>query len=124
MLALFAMGAAMAIFGQQYQTLMTLFRSGCSWLAQWSGPADGVTGWVRFTGAMMAAGFARIGRPGLLLVIFGVVVFGGADWFGLAPSFVVALAHVDVGRFCGAAFMGLNSTLIMSNAPPHLYGRI
>src|SRR4029077_11581091 len=41
-----------------------------------------------------------------------------------APSFLFALMLLILVGFCSAAFMGLNSTLIMSNAPTHLYGRI
>jgi MFS family permease len=125
LLALLAMGAAMAIFGQQYQTLMTLFservfKVGAGGL----GLLMATTGLGALAGAVLVAAVARVGRPGALQLGLGIAFSVALIGFGLAPSFVVALVLLAVVGFCGAAFMGLNSTLIMSNAPPHLYGRI
>jgi MFS family permease len=125
LLALLAMGAAMAIFGQQYQTLMTLFAErvfhvGASGL----GLLMAIAGVGALAGAVMVAAASRVGRPGALQVGLGVAFAVALIGFGLAPSFLAALALLAVVGFCSAAFMGLNSTLIMSNAPPYLYGRI
>jgi MFS family permease len=83
-----------------------------------------IAGVGALTGAVMVAAASRIGRPGLLQVGIGIVFAAALIGFGIAPSFSVALVLLSVVGFCGAAFMGLNSTLLMSNAPPHLYGRI
>jgi hypothetical protein len=57
-------------------------------------------------------------------VILGVAFALALIGFAFAPSFLLALMLLTLVGFCGAAFMGVNSTLIMSNAPPYLYGRI
>jgi MFS family permease len=125
LLALLAMGAAMSIFGQQYQTFMTLFSErvfvvGPSGL----GVLMAAAGLGALAGAVMVAAATRIGRPGLLQVVVGILFAAALIGFAVAPWFLLALALLTVVGFCGAAFMGLNSTLITSNAPPHLYGRI
>jgi MFS family permease len=125
MLALLAMAAAMAIFGQQYQTLMTVFAERVFHVgAGGLGIAMAIAGLGALAGAVMVAAVTRFGRPGALQVGLGVVFSVALIGFGLAPSFPVALFALVVVGFCGSAFMGLNSTLITSNAPPHLYGRI
>jgi MFS family permease len=125
LLALLAMGAAMAIFGQQYQTLMTLFSERVFEVgAGGLGLLMAMAGLGALAGAVMVAAVARIGRPGALQVVIGIAFSAALIGFGLAPSFPVALVLLTVVGFCGASFMGLNSTLIMSNAPPELYGRI
>jgi MFS family permease len=125
LLALLAMGAAMAIFGQQYQTLMTLFSERVFQVgATGLGLLMAMAGLGALTGAVMVAAVTRVGRPGVLQVGVGVAFSAALIGFGLAPSFLVALPLLAVVGFFGAAFMGLNSTLLMSNAPPHLYGRI
>jgi MFS family permease len=125
LLALLAMGAAMAIFGQQYQTLMTLFSERVYQVgAGGLGLLMATAGLGALAGAVMVAAVARIGRPGALQVAIGIAFSAALIGFGLAPSFLVALVLLTVVGFCSAAFMGLNSTLIMSNAPPYLYGRI
>ncbi|HET6318624.1 MAG TPA: MFS transporter [Chloroflexota bacterium] len=125
LLAMLAMGAAMAIFGQQYQTFMTLFSErvfsvGASGL----GLLMAMSGVGALAGAVTIAGATRIGRPAALQVIVGVAFALVLIGFSLAPTFLVALPLLTLVGFFGAAFMGLNSTLIMSNAPSHLYGRI
>jgi MFS family permease len=125
LLALLAMGAAMAIFGQQYQTLMTLFSERVFEVgAGGLGLLMAMAGLGALAGAVMVAAVARFGRPGALQVIIGIAFSAALIGFGLAPSFPVALVLLTVVGFCGASFMGVNSTLIMSNAPPELYGRI
>jgi MFS family permease len=125
LLALLAMGAAMAIFGQQYQTLMTLFSERVFHVgAGGLGLLMATAGLGALAGAVMVAAVSRIGRPGALQVAIGIAFAATLIGFGLAPSFLLALVLLAVVGFCGAAFMGLNSTLIMSNAPPNLYGRI
>ena len=125
LLALLAMGAAMAIFGQQYQTFMTLFSErvfnvGASGL----GLLMAMSGAGALAGAVTVAVATRFGRPAALQVIAGVAFGTSLIAFSLVPSFLLALLSLTLVGFFGAAFMGLNSTLIMSQAPPHLYGRI
>jgi len=125
LLALLAMGAGMSIFGMQYQTLMTLFSErvfnvGAGGL----GLLMATAGLGALAGAVVVAAVARVGRPGALQLGLGVAFSAALIGFGLAPSFLLALVLLAVVGFCSAAFMGLNSTLIMSNAPPYLYGRI
>jgi MFS family permease len=125
LLALLGMGAAMAIFGQQYQTFMTLFSErvfdvGASGL----GLLMAMSGVGALAGAVAIAGATRFGRPALMQVIVGVGFALSLIVFAFAPSFLFALMMLILVGFCSAAFMGLNSTLIMSNAPTHLYGRI
>jgi MFS family permease len=125
LLALLAMGAAMSIFGQQYQTLMTLFSERVFQVgAGGLGLLMATAGLGALAGAVMVAAASRVGRPGVLQVGMGVAFAAALIGFGVAPSFLVALLLLTVVGFCGAAFMGLNSTLIMSNAPPYLYGRV
>jgi MFS family permease len=125
LLALLAMGAAMAIFGQQYQTLMTLFSERVFMVgAGGLGLLMATAGLGSLAGAVMVAAVSRVGRPGALQLGLGIAFSAALIGFGLAPSFLLALLLLAVVGFCSAAFMGVNSTLIMSNAPPHLYGRI
>jgi MFS family permease len=125
LLALLAMGAGMSIFGMQYQTLMTLFSErvfnvGAGGL----GLLMATAGLGALAGAVAVAAVSRVGRPGALQLGLGIAFSAALIGFGLAPSFLLALVLLAVVGFCSAAFMGLNSTLIMSNAPPYLYGRI
>jgi MFS family permease len=125
LLALLAMGAGMSIFGMQYQTLMTLFSErvfnvGAGGL----GLLMATAGLGALAGAVVVAAVARMGRPGALQLGLGVAFSAALIGFALAPSFLLALVLLAAVGFCSAAFMGLNSTLIMSNAPPYLYGRI
>jgi MFS family permease len=125
LVALLAMGAVMAIFGQQYQIFMTLFSErvfqvGASGL----GLLMAMSGLGSLMGAIMVATATRFRRPAALQAWLGVAFAASLISFGLAPSFFVALLMLTVVGFSSAAFMGLNSTLIMSNAPPRLYGRI
>jgi MFS family permease len=125
LLTLLAMGAVMAIFGQQYQTLMTLFSEGVFNVgASGLGMLMAMSGVGALAGAVMVAGATRLGRPAAMQVILGVGFALALIGFACAPSFPLALLLLTLVGFCGAAFMGVNSTLIMSNAPPHLYGRI
>jgi MFS family permease len=125
LLALLAMGAAMAIFGMQYQTLMTLFSERVFMVgAGGLGLLMATAGVGALAGAVMVAAASRVGRPGALQLGLGIAFSAALIGFGLAPSFLLALLLLAVVGFCSAAFMGLNSTLIMSNAPPYLYGRI
>jgi hypothetical protein len=82
------------------------------------------TGLGALSGAVSVAAVVRVGRPGALQVAAGVAFSIALIGFALAPSFLLALPLLTLVGFCGAAFMGLNSTLLMSNTPTRLYGRI
>jgi MFS family permease len=125
MLALLGMAAAMAIFGQQYQTLMTIFTERVYHVgAGGLGVLMTTAGLGALLGAIAVAAMTRVGRPAYLQLLLGIIFAAALIAFGLSPTYFVAMPVLMVVGFCGSAFMGLNSTLITSSAPPALYGRI
>ena len=124
-LVLLAMASAMSILGMQYQTLMTLFAERVFQVgAGGLGLLMAMAGLGALSGAVTVAASTRFDRPAVLQLGLGVAFSVALIGFAVMPSFQLALATLSVVGFCSSAFMGLNMTLITSNSPPHLYGRM
>jgi MFS family permease len=64
-------------------------------------------------------------RPGLLLTVFSVVTMGGGlIGFGLSRTYVVTAVCAFGWGLCGGVVMTILRTLMQSNTPPELMGRV
>jgi MFS family permease len=108
-----------------YQTLMPVFservfEAGAAGL----GTLMAANGVGALAGSLAVAALAGGKRLTQLQLGLGVVFGLGLVGFGVAPTFWAGAALLVVVGFASAAYTALNSTLIMSNTEPRLYGRV
>jgi MFS family permease len=125
LLALLGLAFVPLFLGMPYQTLMPVFServfgAGAAGL----GTLMAANGVGALGGSLAVATLAGGRRMALLQLGVGIVFGVGLLGFGLAPSFGVAAAALVAVGFASAAYTALNSTLIMANTEPRLYGRV
>lgn len=76
------------------------------------------------TGAMIAANMDRLSRKGKIM-FFGSTLMGvSTAAFALSPFFVTALLFLSLSAFGSMMFMTTNNTVIQSNLPAEIRGRV
>jgi hypothetical protein len=125
LLALLGLAFAPLFFGMPYQQLMPVFAERVFGV----GPAGlgtllAANGLGALAGSLVVAALANASRPSLLQLGFGATFGLALIAFGLAPSYPAAVALLALVGFAMAAYSALNSSLIMSNTEPRLYGRV
>ncbi len=124
-MALLGMGFIATFLGMPYQTLMAVFAervfdAGPGGL----GALTTSIGIGAFAGSLVVASLSRLSRPAMLQLGFGVGFGLALVAFALSPSLHLAMACLVAVGFLSAAYAAINNTLIMSNTPPNLYGRV
>jgi MFS family permease len=125
LLALLGLAFVPLFLGMPYQTLMPVFServfdAGAAGL----GTLMAANGVGALAGSLAVAALAGGRRLTLFQLALGVVFGVGLVGFGAAPSFWAGAGVLVVVGFASAAYTALNSTLIMTNTEPRLYGRV
>lgn len=125
-LALVAMAMALFVFGMPYQQVFVpllalrefdLSRSWVGWMLS-------ATGVGAVCGSLVVASLGRYRRPALALVI-NLVLFGGAIiWLGLSPWLPLTLVGLAFAGAMSVSYMAVTNTLLLTNTPPELHGRV
>ena len=125
LVTLLSLAFVTVFFGMPYTQLMPLFSEGVFHVgAVGLGMLMAANGAGALAGSLTVAALANSKRPAVLQIVFGVAFGLGLVGFALAPLFLIAVAALLVVGFASAAYTALNSTLIMSNTEPRLYGRV
>jgi MFS family permease len=125
LLALLGLALVTVFFGMPYQQLMPVFSEQVFMVgAAGLGMLMAASGVGSLAGSLAVAGLASVRQPALLQLILGVAFGLALVGFALAPVFLVAVAMLVLVGFASSAYTTLNSTLIMSNTEPRLYGRV
>jgi MFS family permease len=125
LLALLGLAFVPLFLGMPYQTLMPVFServfaAGAAGL----GTLMAANGVGALAGSLAVAALASGRRLAPLQLGVGVVFGVGLVAFGLAPAFWIGAAALLAVGFASASYTALNSTLIMANTEPRLYGRV
>jgi MFS family permease len=125
LLALLGLAFLPLFVGMPYQTLMPVFservfEAGAAGL----GTLMAANGVGALTGSIAVAALSGGRRLALLQLGVGVLFGVGLFAFGLAPGFWFGAATLLAVGFASASYTALNSTLIMANTEPRLYGRV
>jgi MFS family permease len=123
--ALLGMAAVPLIFGLTYQPLMPLFAEevfavGASGL----GALMAAVGVGALGGSVLVATVSGHSRPALLQLGLGVGFGVALIAFAAAPTFPVAVGLLVVVGFMSAAYIALNTSLLISHTDARLYGRV
>ncbi|MBA2452390.1 MAG: MFS transporter [Chloroflexia bacterium] len=124
-LALLMLAFAPVILGMPYQALMPVFAedvfnvgaSGLGWLLA-------VNGIGALLGSLGVASMSGASRRGLIQLGLGVTFGASIAIFAFSTRFEVALLALLVVGASSAAYMALNSTLVMDKAEPEYHGRV
>ena len=125
LLVLLSLACVTLFFGMPYQQLMPVFSERVFEVGPIGlGIMMGANGLGALAGSLFVAALSGLARPALLQIAcgtgFGLALVG----FALAPTFAVAVFLMLLVGFASAAYIAFNSTLIMSNTEPRLYGRV
>ena len=125
LLGLLGVAFVAIIVGTPYQTLMPVvaereFRAGAAGL----GALMAAVGVGALAGSLAVATLTRYPHPGRLQVGFGMGFGLALVMAGLSPNLGVAFVAFALVGFASAAYTALNSTLMMTNTDPALYGRV
>jgi MFS family permease len=125
LLALLGLAFVPLFLGMPYQTLMPVFSERVFAVgAAGLGTLMAANGIGALTGSLAVAVLAGGRRLALLQQGVGVLFGAGLIAFGLAPAFWVGAGTLLAVGFASASYTALNSTLIMANTEPRLYGRV
>jgi MFS family permease len=125
LLSLLGLAFVPLFLGMPYQTLMPVFSERVFAVgAAGLGTLMAANGIGALTGSLTVAALAGGRRLALLQQCVGVLFGLGLIAFGLAPLFWVGAAALLAVGFASAAYTALNSTLLMTNTEPRLYGRV
>jgi MFS family permease len=125
LLGLLGVAFVAIIVGTPYQTLMPVvanreFDAGAAGL----GALMASVGVGALAGSLTVATLARYPHPGRLQVGLGISFGVALVLAGLAPNIALAVVAFGLVGFVSAAYTALNSTLMMTNTDPALYGRV
>lgn len=124
-LVLLIMELILVAFGMPYQSFMPVFAVKVFDVgAEGLGLLLGVTGFGALVGSLAIASLGTSDRKGQLLLgtalVFGITLF----LFTLTPSFPLALFILFFVGMTGTSYFALNNTLIISNTPRDMLGRV
>lgn len=125
LMALLLLAFAPVMLGMPYQALMPVFAEdvfdvGPSGL----GLLMTVNGIGALLGSLVIASMTNVARRGLVQLALGVTFGLSLALFAFGGSFWIALAALMVVGGASAAYMSLNSTLVMDKAEPQFHGRV
>ena len=125
LMALLGMALVVVFLALPYQQLLPLlservFQVGPAGL----GALTAASGTGALVGSLIIAALSDTGRPALLQLVLGVGVGLSLVLVAVSPSFPIALLCLVAAGFTSAAYSSLNSTLIMGNSEPRMYGRV
>ena len=113
------------LFGFPYQQLMPVFQIevfdvGPSRL----GFMYTCVGAGALTASLVVASFSGLATRGFPQLVAGVLFGLALVGFALPPAYLVALPLLFVTGFCAQSYATMNTTLMMMNSDPALYGRV
>jgi len=124
-LSLLAMALIPLTFGLPYMMLLPVFADEVLHVGELG---FGILMAMGGVGALAASlGIASLGdfrRKGTLLILLALAFGLTLTLFGLSHSFVLSLAILAVVGACGSGYMAINNTLLQSNVPINLLGRV
>ncbi|MGE5430978.1 MAG: MFS transporter [Syntrophomonadaceae bacterium] len=124
-LALLALSTVTAIFGRSYQNLLPIFARDI-----WHGGAGGYgfllasSGGGALLGAFALAAFSDIRRPGMVLIISGLIFSISIILFAESPSLIWGVVFLFINGFSATAVGTIIATFIQVTVPNELRGRI
>jgi hypothetical protein len=125
LLALLGLALVTVFFGMPYQQLMPVFSERVLMVgAAGLGVLMAAVGVGSLAGSLAVAAMAGVRQPALLQLGLGVGFGLALVGFALAPVYPVAVVMLVIVGFASSAYTTINSTLIMSNTEPRLYGRV
>jgi MFS family permease len=125
LMALLLLAFAPVMLGMPYQALMPVFAEdvfsvGPSGL----GLLMTVNGVGALLGSLVVASMSNLSRRGLVQLGLGVIFGLSLALFAFSGNFYVALFALLIVGGASAAYMSLNSTLVMDKAEPQYHGRV
>ena len=125
LLSLLGLAFLTVFFGMPYQQLMPVFSERVFMVgAAGLGVLMAATGIGSLAGSLTVAALGGIRQPARLQLFLGVGFGLSLVAFALAPVYWLAVALLTLVGFTSSSYTTLNSTLIMSNTEPRLYGRV
>jgi MFS family permease len=125
LLALLGLALVTVCFGMPYQQLMPVFSEHVFMVgAAGLGVLMAASGVGSLAGSLSIAALAGVRQPALLQLALGIGFGLALVGFALAPIYPAAVVMLVVVGFMSSAYTTINSTLIMSNTEPRLYGRV
>lgn len=123
--ALILLGFAPVLLGMPYQALMPVFAADVFGVgAQGLGLLMTINGIGALAGSLAIAGLGRFERRGLLQMGLGITFGLSVAVFAFSQSIWVAVIMLPIIGGASAAYMSVNSTLIMDYAEPEYRGRV
>lgn len=123
--ALILLGFAPVLLGMPYQALMPVFAADVFGVgAQGLGLLMTVNGIGALIGSLAIAGLGRFERRGLLQMGLGITFGLSVAIFAFSQSLWMAMLMLPIIGGASAAYMSVNSTLIMDYAEPAYRGRV
>jgi MFS family permease len=125
LMALLMLAVAPVILGMPYQALMPVFAEdvfdvGASGL----GVMMTVNGIGALLGSLVVASMSNVSRRGLMQLALGVTFGLSLALFAFGGRYEIALLALLLVGAASAAYMSLNSTLVMHNADRQFHGRV
>ena len=123
--ALLGLALVTVCFGMPYQQLMPVFSEQVFMVgAAGLGVLMAASGVGSLAGSLSIAALAGVRQPALLQLALGVGFGLALIGFALSPAYPLAVAMLVAVGFFSSSYTTINSTLIMSNTEPRLYGRV
>lgn len=124
-LLLLLLGFIPIITAMPYQLLMpvfakTVFQAGETGL----GLLMSAVGLGALAGSSLLAFLGDVRRKGLIQIFAGFIFGGFLVLFALSPSIIPALVFLLIAGIGSSIYMTLNNTLVMTNTPEELMGRV
>jgi MFS family permease len=125
MLLLLMMAFIPIVFGMPYQNLMPVYAVDVLHVGETGlGLLMSMTGVGALIGSLGVASLGDFRRKGLLLIILGLVFGIALAIFGVSHIYPLSLAILIAVGFANAGYMTLNNTMVQSNAPHEVRGRV
>lgn len=124
-LSLLAMALIPLTFGLPYMMLLPVFADEVFHVGELGfGILMAVGGVGALAASLSIASLGDFKRKGLLLILLALVFGLALALFSMCNSFVLSLAILAIVGAGGAGYMAINTTLLQSNVPMRLMGRV
>lgn len=124
-LSLLAMAFVPLVFGLPYLNLLPVFADDVLGVGEFGyGTLIAAAGVGSLVASLVLASLGDFRRKGVLLILLAFVFGAGLVAFGLSGSYVLSLVVLLVVGAGGTGYMTLNNTLLQTNVPGRVLGRV